>query len=355
MDSRRFFRIIGWVILLAAMGFAQTANTYYLSFDGNDYLRYSDDSWLGMLDGATDYTIEAWIYPTADVATYDRVLQRYYSFNLVIWHIDAEKDSSDWYFTVWDDGGTAHYFNAKKSIAFNSWNHLAVINNSTAGSLTLYANGEEVSTQSYANMDLRPSHSSDNLYVGQLGNGSDFFNGFIDEVRMKNTAENPNDLNEDISQNYASDANTAILFHFDEGSGSMTQNSASTEGDSARLGGTETGDTAEPEWKSWNPSAIAGSEQQLPEALALYPNYPNPFNPVTTIVYTVTTQGSALVPVELAVYNILGEKVRSLVNETQGNGTYSVLFNAAGLPSGVYFTQLTAGAKHAVQKLILTK
>lgn len=339
------------VLLLGMIGKARSSNQYYLSFDGDDYVKYTDDNLLGIMDGASDYTIEAWVYPDTKVATYDRVLQRYYSFNIVIWHIDAEKDSADWYFTAWDDGGTSHYFNAEKSIVFNTWNHLAIINNSTDGSLKLYVNGEDVTTQSYSNMNLRTSQSSDNLYVGQLGNGSDYFNGYLDEVRLKNSAEDPANLNEDHNENYASDANTAVLLHFDEGTGSMTQNSVTAEGDSARLGGTDIGDTAEPAWIKWIPSAIKDENPGLPNTFGLQQNYPNPFNPTTSISYRL----SAVSLVELSIYNMLGQKVQTLVKEKQSRGSYTIRFDAHELPGGVYFAHLKAGVNSAVRKMILIK
>jgi len=78
---------------------------------------------------------------------------------------------------------------------------------------------------------------------------------------------------------------------------------------------------------------------------------PNPFNPTTIISY----QLPALSHVELAVYNILGEKVRTLVNQRQDAGQYSVVFNATGLASGVYVYKITAGQFSTVHKMILMK
>ncbi len=83
----------------------------------------------------------------------------------------------------------------------------------------------------------------------------------------------------------------------------------------------------------------------------LLPNYPNPFNPVTTIGYQLAAQSQ----VTLSVYNVLGQKVRTLVNETQRAGAHSVVLNAQGLPSGVYFARLEAGTQRAIQKMILMK
>ncbi len=100
-----------------------------------------------------------------------------------------------------------------------------------------------------------------------------------------------------------------------------------------------------------SPSALSGENTSLPAAFALEQNYPNPFNPTTAISY----QLSAVSDVQLSVYNMLGQKVRTLVNKQQAAGQYSVLFIAGELPSGVYYTRLQAGEKVATRKMILMK
>jgi hypothetical protein len=83
----------------------------------------------------------------------------------------------------------------------------------------------------------------------------------------------------------------------------------------------------------------------------LFQNYPNPFNPTTTISYLLPKNGL----VALKVFDILGIEVASLVNETQEAGSYSVIFNASQLPSGIYFYTLTSVNFMATKKLILLK
>ncbi len=80
-------------------------------------------------------------------------------------------------------------------------------------------------------------------------------------------------------------------------------------------------------------------------------NYPNPFNPTTTIAYQLPSESF----VTLIVYDALGSDVRVLVNERQGAGNYSVIFNGSNHPSGVYFYVLHAGAYHETRKLLLIK
>ncbi len=94
-----------------------------------------------------------------------------------------------------------------------------------------------------------------------------------------------------------------------------------------------------------------GDIQGVPAAFQLHANYPNPFNPTTTISYNLAVPG----PVQLAVYNLMGERVACLVDEAQTPSEYRVEFNAAGLASGVYFYRLTAGDYSVTKKMMLLK
>lgn len=220
------------MLLLMQTGRVLAQNRNFLDFDGsNDYVKYNDDDTLGRMDSATDYTIEAWIYPVdGRVAEYDRVLQRYYTFNIQMYDGNNDGKVEDWYFVIIDGGNNYYNTEGDATLTSDAWNHIMVINNSTDGSLKLYVNGVDV-TQSggYSNRDLPAAQSNDNLYIGQKGNGSSYFGGYIDEVRLKNVAVNPADIHYNRTDNqYSSDGNTAGLFHFNEGTGTSTVNEASS-------------------------------------------------------------------------------------------------------------------------------
>lgn len=83
----------------------------------------------------------------------------------------------------------------------------------------------------------------------------------------------------------------------------------------------------------------------------LLKNYPNPFNEITTITYSVPERGD----ISLAVYNSLGKEVATLVNETKERGTYKVPFNASDLNSNLYFCRLKMNDKVVTRKMILLK
>lgn len=101
--------------------------------------------------------------------------------------------------------------------------------------------------------------------------------------------------------------------------------------------------------------AVCG-EDQLPSRYGLSQNYPNPFNPETTIEYQIPQAGD----VHMAVFNILGQKICTLVDEARVAGRYQVIWDGrddSGRPvaSGVYFCHLTAGSYRQTRKMTLLK
>jgi hypothetical protein len=99
-------------------------------------------------------------------------------------------------------------------------------------------------------------------------------------------------------------------------------------------------------------SAIEDAENTpAVSAFQLAQNYPNPFNAATTINYTLAKPG--LVKIEL--YNTLGQKVRTLVNELKASGSYSLKLNAENLNSGIYFYKVQTSDFSRTEKMVLMK
>jgi len=101
-------------------------------------------------------------------------------------------------------------------------------------------------------------------------------------------------------------------------------------------------------------STVLGNDNEAPiapEVFALYPNYPNPFNPVTNINFSLPENQK----VNLGIYSVTGRLVESLLNEDRVSGFHSVQWNAGRHASGVYFYRLDAGANSKTQKMILLK
>ena len=98
------------------------------------------------------------------------------------------------------------------------------------------------------------------------------------------------------------------------------------------------------------------SQQLLPDKFTLDQNYPNPFNPITTLRYELPENGL----VNITIYDMLGRKVKTLVNQTQDAGYRSVVWDATndnGKPvsAGIYLYQIQAGGNMQTKKMVLLK
>ncbi|HEX2865779.1 MAG TPA: CHRD domain-containing protein [Ignavibacteriales bacterium] len=90
---------------------------------------------------------------------------------------------------------------------------------------------------------------------------------------------------------------------------------------------------------------------QSPKTFSLGQNYPNPFNPSTSIRFTLPNSGL----VNLTIYNMLGQRVATLMDRQMNAGSYEVKFDASRLPSGMYLYRLSAGDNVSVKKMMLLK
>ena len=101
-----------------------------------------------------------------------------------------------------------------------------------------------------------------------------------------------------------------------------------------------------------SPIRVVNNEDgETPHKFALDQNYPNPFNPATSISYSIPEA----LEVELSVYNILGQRVATLVNSLQTAGSHTVQFDASHLASGLYLYRIKAGNNVSVKKMMLVK
>ena len=106
-----------------------------------------------------------------------------------------------------------------------------------------------------------------------------------------------------------------------------------------------------PAWHFTTPAIVGTDARGLPESFGLGQNYPNPFNPTTRIAYDLPRAADVM----LAVVDVLGRKVRVLASGTQPAGTYEVLFDATGLPSGVYLYRLRTADYVETRRMVLLR
>ena len=97
--------------------------------------------------------------------------------------------------------------------------------------------------------------------------------------------------------------------------------------------------------------SAVNDDHPLSQNFSLSNNYPNPFNPSTTIEYQIPRSGLVL----LEIYDVLGREVAALVNEEKPAGSYNITFNASRLPSGIYLYKLRSGNYAESKKMMLIK
>ncbi len=123
-------------------------------------------------------------------------------------------------------------------------------------------------------------------------------------------------------------------------------------GSATTLAGMTTTDgktVGDPRWGT--PVLGVNQTEQVPNTFSLEQNYPNPFNPTTDIVYSIPKQSR----VKLEVFNVLGQRVATLVDETKIAGQYSVSFGGSDLSSGVYIYRLSSETQTISRKMVLMK
>ncbi|MDR3626815.1 MAG: T9SS type A sorting domain-containing protein [Ignavibacteriaceae bacterium] len=99
-------------------------------------------------------------------------------------------------------------------------------------------------------------------------------------------------------------------------------------------------------------SSVSGIARNNPiSSYTLYQNYPNPFNPSTRISFSAPISGNVM----LEIFNAIGVKVKTLVNEYKYAGNYSYNFNSSNFSSGVYYYKLTSGSFSETKKMIILK
>ncbi len=116
-------------------------------------------------------------------------------------------------------------------------------------------------------------------------------------------------------------------------------------------------------YSNWSPSFVSfavltdveqgrsARGKDIPPEFSLGLNYPNPFNPTTTICYGVSVSGS----VRIVIYDILGREIAVLVNGPKAAGGHQVMFDGTGISSGVYICRMTAGRFAGYRKIVLAK
>jgi len=341
---KKFLQLSMILALLANTALKAQAD-FALEFNGVDQrVKYSSDANLDQLNGAENYTIEAWVKPTTDVIHNKVVMKRWYQFALTLYKDDLKKVYLTLYGAPYDDGsGTIvqdrTYINTTDNVInIGEWNHIAVINDATANELKIYVNGVDVTLQHYdamaliSNPDDANSTYAPNLYIANGGSGT-YLAGQMDDIRIVKEALNIADLNTSVNDPvYATNANTIVQFNFNEGSGVTTKNAA-TDTDVDLLG--------DPTWVD-----ISNATSIAKNNITTFNVYPNPS---TTKEFAIQANSNESI-LNVEIIDIMGKIVKTVV---YSNNINSSKIDVHNLSSGVYFVKIKTDKGIGTQKVIV--
>ncbi len=234
------------------------------------------------------------------------------------------------------------------------WYHIAVTWN-VADSMRMFVDGKLVGADK---SEIPLLGGTQQIAIG--GGNEDLWNsrfesfrGIIDEVRFSVVDRYQTDF-ELPTAPFEPDAFTLALWHFDEGAGDVATD-VTGNGFSGVLGGFNADGIADPasapRWVDISTLVSVDGDGELPLAVTLDQNFPNPFGPSTSIRFGLPQAAE----VQLHVYNLLGQRVATLLDGTVEAGTHTVDFNGDTLASGVYFYVLQSANVRLVEKMMLVK
>ncbi|MBX7047324.1 MAG: T9SS type A sorting domain-containing protein [Ignavibacteria bacterium] len=96
---------------------------------------------------------------------------------------------------------------------------------------------------------------------------------------------------------------------------------------------------------------IKSISSETPKSFKLHQNFPNPFNPTTTITFDVARSGT----IKLEVFDLLGKQIETMINEALQQGTYEISFDATHLSSGIYYYKLVSDNYTMTKKMVVSK
>jgi len=262
--------------------------------------------------------------------------------------------NSDGFLTT-NGNGYATGLTGETEISTGTWYHVAYVLDGDNDLNTVYLNGEEEMSGTASQNSMGVAEKvMDSLAISQFrgikyGCGWCVVKGNMDEVRVWYRALSQEEIQARMDSAITKGDGLEAVYNFDDPENigkDATGNGHDL--DLLNVDGTNASDDA-PTLKM--PTAIEEQNGTTPNQFHLAQNYPNPFNPSTRIEFAIKKNSN----VELAVYNMLGEKVAVLASGNMNAGNYSATFEAGDLANGVYFYKLTAGNFTSVKKMILMK
>ncbi len=250
-----------------------------------------------------------------------------------------------------EGGKTSTYGTPDSSITLNTWQHIVIAYDSANDSLRVFINGEMVPLNAIIGKTAGPvlDNTFTPLIFGDAITKTRSYSGALDEIRLWSIAR-PSGLIEKYWNRYVlpEEVGLTAYWQFNEANGDTLINLTTKR---------HYGLITNADWVEGKPDLLpTGIKKEKANIIVnkfiLSQNYPNPFNPETVINYELGITNK----VKLIVYDVLGRKVKTLVDKTQPAGKYTITFNAANLASGVYYYKLEIANKFvSTRKMLLLK
>jgi PKD repeat protein len=305
------------------------------------------------------FTLETWIKPTA-WGFWDEVTNRILDKGSFCMAPELEsEDVFEEYLSIWTThaDGIRTSYTPNHSIHLNEWQHVAITYDGQ-NELKVYIDGiQQELYQEYPLQGPLLDNTNDDLIIGNCSppNDPSCFQGSIDDVRVWDIVRSTAEINN--NKDHCLEGNEEGLMGYwkmNEAIGDtiydLTQNQ-------------NTGTLYATYWTEGAITPTTSIEDEnftitSPHTTQLHNNYPNPFNPTTTISFDLSIESTE--KTELNIYNLKGQKVKQLVNEQLPIGRHSVVWNGRDnsgkiTASGIYFYDLKVGNYQQTKKMILMK
>jgi hypothetical protein len=332
------FIIYIFIIVLSSLAEAQGAG-YALQFDGvNDYVNVAASASLNITSAIT---IEAWVKKFANVEWSSVITKGKPPANVLTTNYSLHFASTGGLIFTGDSLGQA-----KSSLTFplNEWHHVAVTWDGSV--IKFYIDGMLDSLRTPFTRSLIPNNLD--LTIGADFPGDvEYFSGQLDEVRLWNIGRTQQQIKDNMHLKLTgSEVGLVGYWRFDEGSGTNT-NDVSGHGNNGIL-------VNNPYWVLSGVVFVSVKELSskiMPETFTLFQNFPNPFNPTTSISFSLPLKSF----VSIKIFDLIGREVAIIVSEELSAGSYSRTWNATTMSSGIYFYRLHAGSFTETKKLVLLR
>ena len=304
----------------------------------------------------------------------DQALNRAMSMECMVWpDTMAIEELGGWWFPLWnksdalilclyddlsldieielEDGSWDYVYADVGAVTPNTWNHIVVTFDSDSGRVILYINGQEMDRYEHD----EPGVALTKEYSSPLNEMISFGGrvpGIMDEVRLWDRALSDQEVKMGMNNTLTGqEPGLVAWWPLDEGCGDLAMDRTEHGyvgyiSNMKRVEGFKPAETLVQE----------SGDETVPLTFAFEQNYPNPFNPATVIGYSLPERKQVV----MTIYDVLGRRVRQLVNRTESVGKHSVLWDATDdygqrVATGIYFCEIRAGEFRQSRKMLLMK